>query len=143
MTAEVQVGTIFIEDRPLMTRALGIESEPYAGNWRLVGSFNALSLDRKIHALGWNFFFMAGEVRATFFGAPGAKKIRKALKRILAKVSIHNFNCLEVTGITAKHFVGVPYTTISAHWRHIQPSCLLEDAQHRRADQKGAEWARA
>ncbi|HJY83020.1 MAG TPA: hypothetical protein VKK81_18305, partial [Candidatus Binatia bacterium] len=143
MTAQVQVGTILIEDRPLMAQALGIESEPYVGNWSVVGSLNSFALDRKIHAAGWSFFFMAGEVKAKSFGAVGAKNIRKALKRILARVSDCNFNCLEVTGITAKHFVGVPYTTVSANWRHIQQSCLLDDAQHRRADQKSAEWARA
>ena len=47
---------------------------------------NGFALDRKIHAVGWNFFFMAGEVKVMFFGALGAKKIQNALKRILVKV---------------------------------------------------------
>jgi hypothetical protein len=142
MTSQVQVGSILIEDRPLMAQALGIEGESYVGNWSVVGSLDGFALDRKIHAAGWNFFFMAGEVKARIFGAVGAKNIRKALKRILSKMSDHNFNCLEVTGIATKHFIGVPYTTVSANWRHIQQSCRLDDAQQRRAEQKGAEWAR-
>lgn len=142
MTSHVQVGTILIEDRPLMAQTLAIESDPYVGSWSVVRSLDGFALDRKIRAAGWNFFFMAGEVKAMFFGAVGEKNIRKALKRILAKMSEHNFNCLEVTGIVPKHFAGMPYTLISANWRHIQESCRLDNALQRRADQNGAEWAR-
>jgi hypothetical protein len=142
MTSHVEVGTILIEDRPLMAQTLSIESDPYVGNWSVVRSLGGFALDRKIRAAGWNFFFLAGEVKAMFFGVVGAKNIRKALKRILAKMSDHNFNALEVTGIAAKHFAGVPYTLISANWRHIQESCRLENARQRMADQKGAEIAR-
>jgi hypothetical protein len=143
MTPQVQVGTILIEDRPLMTRALDIESEPYAGNWSLVRSLNGFDLDRKIHAAGWNFFFMAGEARARFLGRVEAGNVRKALMRILARTSDQNFNCLEVTGMTVHHLLGVPYTSISAHRRHIQQGCRLDDVEQRRTQQKAAEWARA
>jgi hypothetical protein len=125
-----------------MAQTLAIESDPYVGNWSVVRSLGGFALDRKIRAAGWNFFFLAGEAKAMFFGVVGEKNIRKALKRILAKMSDHNFNCLEVTGITGKHFAGVPYTLISANWRHIQKSCRLDNALQRMADQKGAEWAR-
>lgn len=125
-----------------MIQALGIESQPYGGDWSVVESLDAFSLDRKIHAAGWNFFFMAGEVKAMVFGVVRAKSIRKALQRILDRISDQNFNCLEVTGIAGKRFVGVPYTSVSAHWRHIQQSCRLDDIQQRRTDQKDAEWAR-
>jgi hypothetical protein len=83
--------------------------------------------DRKIRAAGWNFFFIAAEVKVMFFGALGAKKIQNAL-RILEKVRPQHFNDLEVTGIVAKRFLGVPYTVVSAHSRHVQQSCLLDGA---------------
>lgn len=137
MTSNIQVGTVLIEDRPLMAQTLAIESDPYVGNWSVVRSLSGFALDRKIRRAGWNFFFMAGEVKALFFGAVGATNIRKALKRILVKMSDRNFNCLEVTGIVAKHFAGVPYTVISANWRHIQESCNLDNALQRLANQKG------
>ncbi len=142
MTAEVQVGTVLIEERPALAQVLGLESEPYSGSWSVVKALNGFALDRKIHAAGWNFFFMAAEVKVMFFGALGAKKINNALKRILAKVRQQNFNCLEVTGIVAKRFLGVPYATVSAHSRHIQQSCLLDGIQQRRTDQNDTEWAR-
>jgi hypothetical protein len=132
MPANVQVGTILMKEWPLMTQLLGLESEPCVGNWSLVKALDGFALDRKIHAAGWNFFFMAAEVKVTFFGALGAKKILNALQRILLRVRGQDFNCLEVTGIVAKRFLGVPYTTVSAHSRHIQQSCSLDSAQTRR-----------
>ena len=80
MTSQVQVGTILIEDRPLIAQALGIESDSYVGKWSVVGSLDGFALDRKIHAAGWNFFFMAGEVKARFFGAGGAKEHSEGVK---------------------------------------------------------------
>jgi len=124
-----------------MTHFLG-ESEPYSGNWRLVKALDGFALDRKIRDAGWNFFFMAAEVKVMFFGALGTKKIQNALKRILAKVRDQNFNGLEVTGIVAKRFLGVPYATVSAHSRHIQQSCCLDSAEARRTSRRDAEWAR-
>jgi hypothetical protein len=142
MTATVQVGTILIEDRPVMAQALGLQSEPYSARWGVVNPLDGLALDRKIHAAGWNFFFMAEEVKVMFFGAIGAKNIQNAVKRMLGKLKPMNFNCLEVTGIVAKRFLGVPYTVVSAHSRHIQPSCYLDGDDERRTSQRDAEDAR-
>ncbi len=141
MTPVVQVGSILIETWPLMPQ-LDLKSEPYSGNWSLVKVLDGYSLDRKVRALGWNFFFMAAEVKATFFGGVGAKKIQNALKRILGKVRQQQFNGLEVTGIVAKRFLGVPYAIVSAHSRHIQQSCYLDSTEARRTSHRDAEWAR-
>lgn len=125
-----------------MPKLRGLESEPYSGNWKQVKELDGSNLDREIHSSGWNFFFMAAEVKAMFVGVLGAKKIGHALKRILAKVKQQHFNGLEVTGIIAKRFLGVPYVIVSAHSRHIQQSCCLDSAQTRRTSQCDAEWAR-
>lgn len=142
MPPTVQVGAILIEEGPLMTQLLGLETEPYSGNWSLVKALNGFALDRKIHAAGWNFFFMAAEVKVIFFGAIGATKIQNALKRILGKVKQQHFNGLEVPGIVAKRFLGMPYAIVSAHSRHIQQSCYLDSAEARRTFQRDAKWAR-
>ena len=105
MPPTVQVGTILMKEWPRMTELLGLENEPYAGNWSTVTALDGFALERKIHAAGWNFFFMAAEVKVMFFGALGAKKIHNALRRILAKVKLQDFNGLEVTGIVAKRFL--------------------------------------
>jgi hypothetical protein len=139
MPQEVQVGTILMSEWP---QFFGVESKPYSGSWSVVQTLDACALERKIRAAGWNFFFIASEAKATFFGAPGAKKIGHALTRILGKVSGQHFNGLEVTGIVAKRFLGLPYTVVSAHSRHVQNNCYLDGAEVRRSSRRDAAWAR-
>jgi len=141
MTSTVQAGTILIADCPRITQLLGLESEPYSGKWSIVQGLDGFALDRKIHAAGWNFFFMAAEVKVTFFGSLGRGKIQNAVRRILAKVRQQSFNSLEVTEIVAKRFLGIRYATVSAHSRHIQTSCYLDGAEMRHRAQRDAEWA--
>ena len=142
MTANLRVGSILMDDRPQISQALGLEDESYLGSWNLIKGFDGFSLDRKIHVAGWNFLFMVAEVKVTVFGSIGTGNIQRALKRILEKVKGQNFNCLEVTEILAKRFLGVPYVTVSAHSRHIQQSRELDSALERQAIQKDAAWAR-
>jgi len=139
MPQEVQVGTILTSEWPQL---FGLESKPYSGNWSMVNAPDALALDRKIRAAGWNFFFIASEVKVMVFGTLGAKKIRHALNRILRKVSWQHFNGLEVTGLVAKRFLGLPYAIVSAHSRHVQQSCYLDSTEVRRSSQRDAVWAR-
>jgi hypothetical protein len=141
MTPTVQVGSILIEERPRIMQFLGLKSEIYSGQWSVVQGFDGFALDRKIHAAGWSFFFMVGEVKVMFLGRPRTAKMRNAVRRILAKLRPQSFNCLEVTGIKKKRFWGLRYATVSAHARHIQPSCYLEAARVRRAAQLDSEWA--
>jgi len=142
MSGTVQVGTILMKEWPGRAQLLQFESEPCSGNWSLIKALDGISLDHKIRAAGWNFFFMAAEVKAMFFGVPGAAKIQNALQRILAKVKPQYFNGLEVTGIVSSHFLGVPYVTVSAHSRHMQQGCYLDNSEARQVSHNSAEWAR-
>ena len=143
MPTTIQVGAILMNDCPVMARLFPFESEPCSGTWNLVKALDGISLDRTIHAAGWNFFFMAAEVKARFFGVLGAAKIQSALRRILGKVKQQQFNSLEVTGIVAGHFLGVPYVTVSAYSRHIQQSCYLDGIESRRIAAHNGESAKA
>ena len=141
MPSAVEVGTILMREWPGMPQLIGVETEPLFEEWSMVKVPDTSPLDRKIRGAGWNFFFMATEVKAMFFGSLGATKIQSALRRILAKVKLQHFNGLEVTEIVARHFLGVPYVTVSAHSRHLQRSCNLDSAEARQTSQDTAEWA--
>jgi hypothetical protein len=142
MPLTVQVGTILMKEWPGMTQLLGLESEPCSGEWSLLKVLDGFTLDRKIHAAGWNFFFMAAEIKVMFWGSVGAAKIQNALQRILEKVKPQQFNGLEVTQIVGRSFLGVPYVTVSAHSRHLQQSCYLDSALARQTIERDAEWAK-
>jgi hypothetical protein len=142
MSSTIQVGTILMKEWPGMNELLGLESEPCSGEWSVLKVLDGSTLDRKIHAAGWNFFFMAAAVKGMFLGSPGAGKIQNALQRILEKVKQQPFNGLEITGIVAGRFLGVPYGVVTAHPRHVQQSCCLDSAESRQISQRDAEWAR-
>jgi len=143
MTLTIQVGTILMKEWPGMPQLIGFETEPGLGEWSMVkASPDAFTLDRKIHAAGWNFFFMASEVKAMFFGSLRAAKLHSALKRILNKVRSQHFNSLEVTAIVGRHFLGMPYVTVSAHSRHMQQSCNLDSTETRLSFKHDSDWAR-
>jgi hypothetical protein len=139
MPSMVQVGTILMRDWPATTPPLNLQSEPCSGEWSLLKVLDGFALDRKVHAVGWNFFFMASEVKVMFFGSAGPSNIQNALKRILEKVKKQQFNGLEVTAIVKRRFLGVPYVTGSAHSRHMQQSCNLNSASARQSSQQNAD----
>ena len=131
MNAQIQVGSILVENRAAKVDALAIESEPYVKNWSLLSFLNGRDLDRRVRATNWSFFFLAEAKRARFFGNKSGTGMFKALTRILAEGRTQSFNCLEVTEILDKHFLGIHYTTIVAHCRHLQPRWRLDDLQLR------------
>ncbi len=138
MAQDVKVGTILMSGWPQL---FGCKGESYSGNWSIVEVLDAFVLDSKVRVAGWNLFFIASEVKSMFIGAPGAEKIRRALDCILGKVSKRHFNGLQVTGVVAKRFLGVPYTVVSAHSRHVQQGFNLCDVEARRSQQRDAAWA--
>ena len=143
MTFNIRIGTILMQDRPLMSRRLGLEQDAYSKSWSVIRAVNGFSLDRKVRAAGWNSFFMAGTITASAFGSIKEGSVRSALQRIFSKVRAEDFNCLEVTGIVAHHFLGIPYVTVSAHSRHIQQGYLLDHPRARQAGQTAADWVQA
>jgi hypothetical protein len=132
MPPEAQVGTILMLEWPQL---FGLESEPYSENWSVLKVLDGFALDRKIRAAGWNFFFIASELKVMFLGTVSAKNLQQALRRILGKVSEQHFNGVEVTGIVAKRFLGFAYTVVSAHSRHLQRNCYLDGIEARRLPQ--------
>jgi hypothetical protein len=126
MATTVQVGTILIENRPLIMRPLNLESESYSGNWGVLQSFTSSSLGQKVRGAGWTCVPLAGEVKATVFGSLAAKNIRRALKQIFLKVRHPDFNCLEITKIVEDRFLGMARTTVWASSRHIQQGSIMQ-----------------
>jgi hypothetical protein len=125
MAETIKTGTVLIRDGTLLPDALQFESEPCATGWRLVKNLDGYGLGRKIHEAGWTFFYVAGEIKGTIFGFDGQKTVRRAVKRILTNLKWGEFNCLEITQVASKRFLGLPYASVSAHSRHIQENAFL------------------
>jgi hypothetical protein len=125
MTDTIKTGTILIAAGTILPESLSFESAPYAYGWRLVKKLDSNGFHQIIGQAGWNFFYIAGATETNAFGSDAKKTTRKAIKRIIAKLRARNFNCLEITQVTSKRFLGLPYMSVSAHSRHIQKSMFL------------------
>ncbi len=139
MADKIKTGSILIEEGALLPESLRLETEPYWTGWRLVKDLDGIGLDRKIREAGWTFFYMAGEIKLSVLGFDGEETKRRAIKGIVARLKSDkfNFNSLEITQVASKRFLGLPYVSVSAHWRHIQESLVLFHAK------RLAEWDRA
>ena len=122
MRNTIHAGAIFINDDALLPEAVHPETEPFVRGWKLVRNFDGDKLSREIGRAGWTFFSFAGEITSTVFGDGGTATVRRAVKQILANPKLGQSNSLEVTRVTPKHFLGVPYTTVYACSRHVQKS---------------------
>ncbi len=125
-----------------MKQRLGLESEPCTGEWNRLTVMDGFTLDRKIHAAGWNFFFLAADVKVMFFGALGAAKIQDAVSRILAKVKPLHFNGLEITEIVARRFLGVALRNGHRAFPAYATECNLDSHESRQTSQNDAAWAK-
>ncbi len=138
MLNAIEAGRIFIREGAPLPETVQFESEPYMPGWRSVKSLDGYGLGRKIHAAGWTFFCQAGDIKAITFGIDEQQMVRRAIKRILAKVEPEKFNSLEITRVANRCFLGAAYATVSARSRHIQESVFLFQAK----DLPARDWAR-
>ena len=118
-------GTILIREDTLLPAGLAVESEAFLPGWRIVRNIDVYGFGRKIEEARWNFFYLAGAMKAIVFGDERSGALRRAVKQILAKRDGKKCNSLEITNVTSKSFLGIPFLTVAANSRHIQESLYL------------------
>jgi|SRR5919197_1127370 hypothetical protein len=133
--------TIMMQTGTFIPESLRVEAEPYWHAWEMISSADGDLLERDLRKAGWNFFFLAETVQAMVWGHCGVRTVRRAVRRVLAKVKLLKFNCLEVTEITQRRFFGIPYVHVSAHSRHIQKSSTMQSLVERNQAEAAAGWA--
>ena len=127
MSGTIKAGAIMMKVGTILPQSLRVETELYSQGWEIIKNADADAVDRDIRRADWNFFFLAARIHATALGYWGEKTVRRAMERVLAKAEPSKFNCLEITGVSAKQFLGFPYVHVSAHSRHIQKSPFLKE----------------
>jgi hypothetical protein len=136
MPIDIKAGTIMMRAGLSLPRGICFQSDPYCKNWEVLTNLDGYGVDRSVRAAGWNFFFAAATVNALTFGRREGKNARQAVDRILSRVEAQNFNCVEITEISTKHFLGIPYMSVCAHARQIQVGGTLQDNTERRQAQR-------
>jgi len=129
MPEKIASPTIFVKENTLLPAGLALQSEAFLPGWRSVTSLDGRQLGRKIELAKWNYFYLANPIKTMVLGREGLPSLRRAVKRVLAKQQNQSFNSLEITKIISKRILGVPYLSISAHFRHIQEGMYLVSAK--------------
>lgn len=130
MSANNTSRSIIIRDNTLLPAGLAVESEAFLPGWRVVKNLDGYGLEQKIEEAKWYFFYLAGEHRAIALGREGLGTLRRAVKQILAKREGQTFNSLEITKVASKRFLGIPFMSVTAHFRHIQQEICLVPAKN-------------
>jgi len=126
MSANEHEGRIFIRENTILPGGLLIETETFLPGWRAVRNCDGYRLGRKIEEAKWNFFYLASEFKAIVLGREEPVAFRRAVRSILRKPEARKFNSLEITGIRSSWFLGIPFVSVRANFRHIQKSLALE-----------------
>jgi hypothetical protein len=121
--------TIFLREDTLLPPNLSIELEAFLPGWRVVRNLDRSALARNIEAAKWYFFYLAGEIRTTVLGRDRPRTLRRAVKHILAKRDDEKSNALEITEVVSRRVLGIPFTSVTAHSRHIQERVALAPAK--------------
>lgn len=130
MTSTAQAGTVLVRTGTVTPE---LKSEPYSPGWETVQMSSPDALDRSIRKAGWNFFFFADRIQAISGLLSGKERaVQRAVERILAKAKPSQLNCLQITDISSRRYLGIPYIRVSAHARHIQRSTVLQTLLKRR-----------
>jgi len=123
----IHPGAILVEDGTSLPRAMVLERKPFSQNWRVVQDQDANGLEGQLSVSHWTFFYMAGEIKSVGFGFDADKRLHSALDHIIRDVRSQKCNCLEITRLSSKSFLGIPYISIGAHARHIQDGLLFRE----------------
>ncbi len=127
MRDRICVGTMLIEDGTYTPESLVVDTERYSAGWSSIIKSTSAQLGKQLEGAGWTFFYMAGEIRTSGFGFNDQSRADRAMAYAIDAVKQQNCNCLEVTQMRRRSFLGFSYTTLVAHARHIQKSRRLYD----------------
>jgi hypothetical protein len=126
MTDTLNAGTLFLEDGTVFPEAMTVSVKQYLSGWLIITSDTIAEMTKAIEGAGWTFFYMAGELHANGYGSSDEARTDQAMAHLLAAAKSERCNCLEISQVKRKSFLGFQYTSIIGHARHIQKSRRFE-----------------
>jgi hypothetical protein len=141
MSNTLRVGALFMQAGTLIPRSLEVQTEACSPGWKWITNLDGDTFDRKVRNADWSFFFLAAKIQVIVWGHWTDKLVGKAVRRVLTRARPAQFNCLEVSELSARRFCGIPYVHLSAHSRHIQEGAVLPDIAKRKRANAATAWA--
>ena len=124
--SSVGAGTRLVAPGTLLPPQWQVEGYSADSRWsRLVKTIDNKQLESELASAGWTFFFMATTITTRAFGFSRPRMLNAAMARLMAAVTLHKCNCVEIDDISTRSFLGLPYVRIAAHPRHIQKGMVF------------------
>lgn len=121
MTDTIRAGTMFLAEGTSLPESLVVDTEPYTTGWSRVPS-SSTQLGSKLESVGWTFFCRTGSLHTHGFGFHEQSRTNRAVAHAMEAVKREQGNCLEITHIRQRSFLGLRYTSLVAYARQIQRS---------------------
>lgn len=117
--------SVFLRTGCILPDGIGLLREPFGRRWAIVRDMVGATLDRKIRAAGWHFFWLHDPSSSLGFGRTAETAIRSALMRALEHVR-GRFNAAELDSLHVAKYPGFRVAKVTLHTRHIQQNTGLE-----------------
>lgn len=127
----IRLGTMLIADSTRTPQSVQLATERYTAGWSSITEFTSAQLDRALEQAGWTFFYMAGAIRASGFGFNDQSATDRAMAHVVHAAKRQNCNCLEITQIRRRPYLGLSYTSLVAHARLIHRNRGFQDVSDR------------
>jgi hypothetical protein len=127
MTDRIRAGAMRIEDGTVTPKSLAFDTEQYSADRSPIVKPSAAQLDRELQSAEWTFFYMAGTIHVSGFGLNDRSRTDRAVAHAIKAVKLESCNCLGITQVRRGSFLGLPYTSLIAHARHIQKNRPLHN----------------
>src|SRR5579872_4283598 len=117
---KIAPGTILMREDTRLPASVRLSRRPTWNGWIAIKSLDPRGLEMQLKDVGWTFRFIAGSVRKGAFGFDSETRLDRAMTRAIKVAQADDCNCVEFDQMTDTSILGVPYTSVSVHSRHIQ-----------------------
>jgi hypothetical protein len=131
---DLKIGSVIIRVGTVTPERMEVESEALCEGWDRIRNVEAGNLDRALRAAGWHMMYLAQGREAVAVGSFEQETVERATASLLGKLKSQMFNCVELTEISYRNFIGVPYVHVAGHARHIQREMQIESYASRKSD---------
>jgi hypothetical protein len=104
---------------------IGLNTQPFAAEWRLVKGKRVREIERELRASGWHLFYVIPDANGTGIARRPEDAVRKAFAKVFRKAFEQGLNTLEIASLRVSALFGFYRAQVTVKLRHIQKSPYL------------------
>ena len=119
------VGECDVLVKSTLVAPIGLKTQAFAEEWRLVKGKHVREIERELRASGWHLFYVIPDANGTGIARRPEDAVRKALSKVFRKAFEQGLNTLEIASLRVKALFGFYRAEVTVRLRHIQQSPYL------------------